>query len=288
MIKRSDKIRYSNITEGNYVEIADDVKIICPKLSLGNNVYIGKGSKIKCLELEIGDDTFLEEGILIEGNPNNLETKVKIGKGGLICKDTRINCNYPVTIGENVGIGQNVRIWTHGYFMDRLKGYPYNKGEVKIGNNVWIIEGTSIMPKIDIGNNVIIGTNSVVNKNIPSGVFASGNPVEIIKQNIYPPIINYEQQKYIINEVVSEYIPIMNAKGFEKVIEVNKLRIFFDKTGESPVIFDCKNRCIYGELDKYGEDFRDHLRRNSLKFFNGKPFKSLPLLAFKNLYKQTI
>jgi len=282
-IPDNGKIRYSHLETGNYVQIADDVEILCPRLKLGNNVFLGGGTKIKCKSLEIGDDTFLQGDVLIEGALNNLETRVRIGGRGLICHGTRINCNYPVNIGDHVGIGQNVRIWTHGYFLHRLQGGPYNVGKVNIGNDVWLIEGSVVMPGVEIGDHAIVGTNSIVNKNVPPGSFVAGQPIKIIKENVYPIKLPKEKQERIVEGVVKEYFPIMESKGFHKDIYVDGLKIYFDSDGKNPVVFDCETKEMGGALDQFGEDFRDHLRRNSIKFFNGTPFRSLMLPEFREL-----
>jgi len=282
----SNKIKSSNMEIGNYVNIHPDVEILCPNLKIGNNVYIGKGSKISCEYLEIGDDNFFQGDVWIEGALDSLENRVKIGSRNLICQGTRINSNYSVEIGSHVGIGQNVRIWSHGYFLDRLKGYPYNNGPIKIGNNVWLTEGSVVLPNTTIGNDVIIANNTLINKDIPSGCFAAGQPVEIKKENIYPINLSYTEKRRIIEDVVEKYIPLMEKKGFKRNLDVDGLKIYFDKRGDNEVIFDCNNMRFKGNIDKYGEDFRDHLRRNSIKFFNGTPFKSILPLSFRELMEE--
>ncbi|MFI3296999.1 MAG: DapH/DapD/GlmU-related protein [bacterium] len=56
------------------------------------------------------------------------------------------------------------------------------KGEVNIGDNVWVGEGVAIMPGVTIGEGAVIGANSVVTKNIPSYAVVAGIPARIIKQ----------------------------------------------------------------------------------------------------------
>ena len=46
---------------------------------------------------------------------------------------------------------------------------------------MWIGGGTTILPGISIGNNVVIGAGSVVTKNLPDNVVAAGKPAKIIK-----------------------------------------------------------------------------------------------------------
>lgn len=52
---------------------------------------------------------------------------------------------------------------------------------VTIGDNVWVTSNVTILPGVTIGSNTIIGAGSVVTKDIPSGVFAAGNPCRVIK-----------------------------------------------------------------------------------------------------------
>jgi acetyltransferase-like isoleucine patch superfamily enzyme len=47
---------------------------------------------------------------------------------------------------------------------------------------VFIGVNTVVMRNVTIGSHSIIGAGSVVNKDIPSGVVAAGNPVKILKQ----------------------------------------------------------------------------------------------------------
>ena len=57
-----------------------------------------------------------------------------------------------------------------------------NKGDIIIGNDVWIGGGVKVMPGVTIGNNVVIGGGSVVVKDIPDNSIAVGNPCKVIKK----------------------------------------------------------------------------------------------------------
>lgn len=86
-------------------------------------------------------------------------------------------------IGEKVIIGQGVTI---GRQLDP-DGIP------KIGNNVYISAGARILGGITIGNNVIIGANSVVIKDVPDNCIVAGVPAKIIRtidQDIYELLRN--------------------------------------------------------------------------------------------------
>jgi acetyltransferase-like isoleucine patch superfamily enzyme len=104
---------------------------------------------------------------------------------------TILDC-APVTIGENVMIGPNVAIYTAGHPIHhetRNTGLEYAL-PVTIGNNVWIGGNTVINPNVNIGDNSVIGSGSVVTKDIPPNVIAVGNPCKVLRE------ITDEERKY--------------------------------------------------------------------------------------------
>ena len=89
-----------------------------------------------------------------------------------------------VEFGDNVFIGPNCGFYTSGHPLDyqtRNKGLEYAK-PIKVGSNVWIGGNVCVMPGVTIGDNVVIGAGSVVNKDIPSNCVAVGNPCKVIKE----------------------------------------------------------------------------------------------------------
>ena len=73
-------------------------------------------------------------------------------------------------IGDRCQINQNVTIGR-------------NLGDIKvprIGNNVYIGAGSIIFGEIEIGDNTIVGSNSLVNKSVPKDSIVVGNPLRII------------------------------------------------------------------------------------------------------------
>lgn len=89
-----------------------------------------------------------------------------------------------VEFGDNVFIGPNCGFYTSGHPLDyqtRNKGLEYAK-PIKVESNVWIGGNVCVMPGVTIGDNVVIGAGSVVNKDIPSNCVAVGNPCKVIKE----------------------------------------------------------------------------------------------------------
>jgi len=75
-------------------------------------------------------------------------------------------------IGEHCNIGQGVTIG--------IAGRGEKKGVPEIGNYVYIAPGAKIIGKIKVGNNVMVGANAVVTKDVPDHAVVAGIPARII------------------------------------------------------------------------------------------------------------
>ncbi|MFV3013111.1 sugar O-acetyltransferase [Clostridium botulinum] len=89
-----------------------------------------------------------------------------------------------VTFGNNIFIAPNCCFSTAGHPLDAEQR---NQGleialPITVGDNVWIGADVTILPGVSIGNNTIIGAGSIVNKDIPAGVIAVGNPCKPIRK----------------------------------------------------------------------------------------------------------
>ena len=65
-------------------------------------------------------------------------------------------------------------------YMDKKHNYKLRQGSIAIENNVFIGSKSTILYDVKIGNNVINGAGSLVNKDIPDGVIAAGVPCKVI------------------------------------------------------------------------------------------------------------
>jgi len=113
--------------------------------------------------------------------------KTKIGSGLCFGHYGNIFVNSRTVIGNNFNICQGVTIGKS--HRGEHKGCPI------IGDNVHISPGAKIIGNIKIGNNVIIGANSVVTKDVPDNAVVVGIPGTIISykgSEGYVNNINYE------------------------------------------------------------------------------------------------
>ena len=102
-----------------------------------------------------------------------IDLKAKIGKGLYIGHYGGIFVGN-VEMGKFCNISHQVTIGIGGRQDSELEGVP------TIGNYVYIAPGAKIFGKIRIGNNVSIGANAVVSKDIPDNDTVVGNPGRIV------------------------------------------------------------------------------------------------------------
>jgi len=66
----------------------------------------------------------------------------------------------------------------------RLQGIY--KRDVEIGSNVWIGYGACILRGVRVGDNSVIGTNSVVTKDVPANAVVGGVPARVLRMREAP------------------------------------------------------------------------------------------------------
>lgn len=104
----------------------------------------------------------------------SISPNTKIGSGFYIGHFGGIVVNEQSIIGENCNISQGVTLGQVN--RGGSKGFPM------LGNNVYIGPGAKIIGSIKIGDNVAIGANCVVTKDIPDNSVVVGIPGKIISQ----------------------------------------------------------------------------------------------------------
>ncbi|MFR0494912.1 acyltransferase [Limosilactobacillus reuteri subsp. suis] len=93
---------------------------------------------------------------------------------------------YLLSFGDNVYIASGVKFVSHGItnfmfnYMDKTNEYKKRTGKIVLGNNVFVGSNTILLYDVEIGDNVIIGAGSLVNKNIPSNSVVAGVPCKVI------------------------------------------------------------------------------------------------------------
>jgi serine O-acetyltransferase len=98
--------------------------------------------------------------------------------------DTRIGSGLTfshyscIVINSHAIIGDNCTIW-NGVTIGSQRG----KGVPVIGNNCLIMSGAKVIGNVNVGNNVVIGANAVVIKDVPDNAVVGGIPAKILNYN---------------------------------------------------------------------------------------------------------
>jgi acetyltransferase-like isoleucine patch superfamily enzyme len=73
-----------------------------------------------------------------------------------------------------------------GTFPCMAAGHPATKGDVRIGNDVWLGMRSTIMSGVTIGDGAVVAANSHVVKDVPPYTIVGGNPARPIRQRFRP------------------------------------------------------------------------------------------------------
>ncbi len=150
-----------NLAEcGKSVSIGSGFQYRYPKrISIGNNVILGKNLFL-FNELE-------DEGILV------IEDGVSIGN------NCRIDFTGSVKVCKDVHLAHFISISTHDHGYD-YRSVPVGKS-LTIEENVFMGSGVEILHNVNfIGKNAVIGTGSIVTKDVPDYAVVAGNPAKAI------------------------------------------------------------------------------------------------------------
>lgn len=266
-------IRATECTIGNNVTLGtNNTFLVGQHLTIGDLTVFGNANNLTARTIHVGEYVFWDSNVVVgHGGKFSEDAHLRVGSYSMICARITLNVNHAITIGEYVGIGEDVAIWTHGSYLPILEGFPADFGPVHIGNKVWLPAKSTVLPNRRIGNNVVIGTNSLINKDLPDGCLAGGIPVRVLKENLYP---SHEpaRNEQLVRRIMADY---------EQLAAYKPLKIHLSYNAENQqlrcngVIFHLDTMQTEGSFTEIEEDFRDFLRRRGIKFYTGQPFSSV-------------
>lgn len=109
-----------------------------------------------------------------------------------------------------------------------IKGHPSSKGDVIIGNDVWLASNTVILSGVTIGDGAVIAANTVVVKDVPPYSVVGGNPGKVIKKRFSKKIISQlESMKWWDwdYEHIYNVIPFLQSNQVDQVIQYYRKQV---------------------------------------------------------------
>lgn len=106
---------------------------------------------------------------------------LQIGRGTVILEPFFLDPDhcFLISIGANCTLAPNVRLIAHDASTKHHLGYT-RIGRITICDGCFIGDSVIILPNVTVGAGSIIGAGALVNKNIPPGFVAAGNPARVI------------------------------------------------------------------------------------------------------------
>lgn len=220
-IGKKVSIGFGSVIIGDKVEIQNNTKIgfftviRAKKIKIGRFVKIGSLTFIDTERIEIDDDARINEQVVI-GGLKFPDSFLKLGKRTIIMELSFINPTKPIIIGDDTGIGGHCLLFTHGSWLSQLEGYPVTFAPITLGKNVWLPWRVFILPGVNVGDNVVIGANSLITKSLPSNCLAAGSPAKIISDD-YPKSISSEKRHDILFNIFSDFMEFIKYYQFDVI-----------------------------------------------------------------------
>lgn len=167
---------------------------------------VGQGLRIERVpyirgngEITIGSGVYISGKIGISFSRHACKTpKFQLGDRTFVGHGCSFSAAGKIAVGNDCLIGGNVRIQdndAHPLDPDlRRKGEPVNDQDVHpvvIEDGAWIAPRCTILKGVTIGENSVVGADSVVTKDVPANMLVAGNPARIIRKLVCRDPVDY-------------------------------------------------------------------------------------------------
>lgn len=323
-IGRCADLRADRIAIGPGSEVAGEVNVlVAERFEVGAAARVSVGCRVLCRSFTAGNLLYLGDGTSVGfGGTTSSTAHVRIGSRVTIGQFSILNANHPIEIGDNVGTGSYLAIWTHGYHFGHgpLNGSRPAYAPVTVGRNVWLGFQVTILPGVTIGDDSMIAAGAVVSGPIPAGVLAGGVPARVKKTIDVSPVpdaVAFDSVADVLRtwrtelgwkgchtepvETTPDLVSVRASTENDQVLVVlghgavpadrPEPVVLLNVGGEAyagPVdrdvtVFDLRAGRLRGRRSPLVEDLRDQLRRNAMPCGDDSTFSSIEPEPFARL-----
>jgi acetyltransferase-like isoleucine patch superfamily enzyme len=161
----------------------DGLCFVCP----GVTFEIGREATV-----HLGRWSWIGHGCKIRAH----EGEVRIGAKTVLGQECTITAFQHVSIGRECIVADRVMLidFDHGVVEHErpVREQGIYKRDVRVGHNVWIGYGVSILRGTRVGDNCVLGTSAIVTKDVPDNAVAAGVPVRVLRMRKAPRTLRWE------------------------------------------------------------------------------------------------
>ncbi|HVW17440.1 MAG TPA: acyltransferase [Solirubrobacteraceae bacterium] len=162
--------------------VTDGVCFVCP----GVELEIGRDAR-----LHLGRWSWIGHGTKIRAH----EGEVRIGAKTVLGQECTISSFQHVSIGRECIVADRVMLidFDHGVVeVERpIREQGIYKRDVRVGHNVWIGYGACLLRGVAVGDNAIVGTSSVVTRDVPANAVVAGAPARLLRMRPRPRTLRW-------------------------------------------------------------------------------------------------
>jgi acetyltransferase-like isoleucine patch superfamily enzyme len=160
----------------------DGLAFVCPRVTFeigpGAVVYLGRWS-------------WIGHGTKIRAH----EGEVRIGAKSVLGQECTISAFQHVSIGRECIVADRVMLidFDHGVVETErpVREQGIYKRDVRVGHNVWVGYGACFLRGVTVGDNSVVGTYTVVNRDVAADTVVAGVPVRLLRRRARPRTLRW-------------------------------------------------------------------------------------------------
>lgn len=172
---------------------------------LTKNPFFSTTATLEHQNLQIMEQAYIGEGVILYDTQNNGEMKIGrrscihahtiletgIGAALIIGENTHIQprCHIAahlesIVIGDEVQLAQGVGLYSYNHGTElgtKMREQPVtSKGPIRLGDDVWVGFGATILENVTIGDGAIVAAGAVVSSDVPANTIVAGVPAKVV------------------------------------------------------------------------------------------------------------